>query len=245
MTLPTYSVIILIGILVIHLTGCFVSFCRALNLRTFYSLELTGGIAAYIGAKIWWVLVHVVEQKTIFPLTLESFMQSGLSFYGGFLLGASVIFLAAKIRKIKLYIYTKNLLFLVPLFHAFWKFGCLMGGCCYGIPYAGIGAITFPEGVPAPAGIKLFPVQLLELACLLLLSLFFYIKGKQTLLYPIRTYILFYATVRFFLEFLRTKPRIGFLSVAQYVSLGCILAAGICFLNGMKKHKMMKEVTKL
>lgn len=55
----------------------------------------------------------------------------------------------------------------IPIPWIFTKVGCLLNGCCYGIPCTLPWAITFPEGVSAPAGTPLHPVQLYEIASML------------------------------------------------------------------------------
>ena len=62
--------------------------------------------------------------------------------------------------------------------------GCAAAGCCYGIPYDGIGAVVYTESLIAPEHVSLFPVQALEAVLNLMLAaaLFLYVykkKGKE------------------------------------------------------------------
>ncbi len=54
-----------------------------------------------------------------------------------------------------------------------------MGGCCYGIPYDGACSVTYSEGVKAPAGIELLPIQLLEAGISFVMAAFFFVRGRK------------------------------------------------------------------
>lgn len=233
MSIPSYGAMILLGTLVVTILGIIVVFWRKLQVSSFLKLELWGGIAAIIGSKFWYMIAYTHEiQKQ--NLTFNSFLDSGYSFYGGIFCGMIVVYISAKIFQINFELYAKNLIFLVPLFHAFWKMGCYMGGCCYGIRYKGIGALIFPEGVKAPAGIPLFPVQLLEAVILLALSVFFLVKGITGIRKPVTKYILAYSTSRFVTDFFRQRPIGCLLSIAQWVSILCII---IIIINQIIRQK--------
>ena len=79
-----------------------------------------------------------------------------------------------------------------------------MGGCCFGIPYTGIGYVIFPNGINALSGARVFPVQLLESAIALLIAVLIIILEKINKLYwPVSVYLVMYGTTRFAIEFLR------------------------------------------
>ena len=112
----------------------------------------------------------------------------------------------------------------VPLFHAFGRIGCFLGGCCYGIPCRwGFTAEGNPL-VPEVNGVCRFPVQLLEAGCelgLLLLLLRLFRKGKYSG-WLVACYLLGYAPLRFGLEFLRGDAARGVvfrLSASQWLSV--------------------------
>ena len=60
---------------------------------------------------------------------------------------------------------------MIPIMHAFGRVGCFFAGCCYGRPYKGFGAVTFPEGSQGPSGVSLFPVQLVEAILVLIIAI--------------------------------------------------------------------------
>ena len=65
-------------------------------------------------------------------------MRGGFVFYGGLLGGLFGIYLGGKILKIPVWEYAQNTIPVIPLAHGFGRLGCLMAGCCYGVPYDGV-----------------------------------------------------------------------------------------------------------
>ncbi len=59
-----------------------------------------------------------------------------------------------------------NVAFFFPIQHIFNRLGCLMEGCCYGIPMRGTGSIKFPDEILT---YRVFPSQVLEIFCMILL----------------------------------------------------------------------------
>lgn len=123
-----------------------------------------------------------------------------------------------------------GILFLLNLYlpsfslaQAFGRVGCFLGGCCYGIPCETFG-FSYPLGsLPYSflGDVRLFPVQLVEAFCLLILFVF-----CQRCRFAIRaaTYLIGMSIFRFILEFLRFDNRgtfyeNGFLSPAQGFSI--------------------------
>ncbi|MCC8139027.1 MAG: prolipoprotein diacylglyceryl transferase [Lachnospiraceae bacterium] len=125
-----------------------------------------------------------------------------------------------------------------PLFMSIARIGCFLGGCCYGIEVSW--GVVFPEGSLAPAGVPLFPSQLVEAAghlllFLLLLAVKDRLKKKSDLLF---LYMGAYAALRFILEFFRGDAARGIwfgLSTSQWISLGLLLAVVIHALKSRRK----------
>ena len=228
MTLPAYGVIAVFGIAIITLLGIVTVWRRKLNLESFIKLELVGGSAAIIGAKLWDMITNAIEIQG-YGLSLDSFMDSGLSFYGGLIIGACCVFLTSQILHLDFALYARNLIYLVPLLHGIWKIGCFMGGCCYGIPYTGLGSVIYLEGVKAPAGIEIFPIQLFEAGISFIMTAFFFVKGrKKGWRYPVLEYIGCYSVIRFFIELLRWHDSKWSISIAQITSLVCVATVMLC-----------------
>ena len=128
----------------------------------------------------------------------------------------------------------------IPLGHAIGRVGCLFAGCCYGLPYNGIGAIHLnPVGITHPV----FPVQLLEAVLNLILSgcLLLYSRKKPSGYSLLFLYLICYAVIRFLLEFLRGDQIRGLfigLSTSQWISL-LMLLSGSLLLFLAHTHKKM------
>ena len=241
MILPAYGTIVLFGVVIVTFIGMITAWQRKLCVESYIKLECIGGVAAVIGAKIWDMLTEFFETEG-YVISHKSYMDSGLSFYGGLILGMCFVYVTSLLLRVDFYLYAKNLIFLVPLLHGIWKIGCFMGGCCYGIPYNRFGSVTYPDGVKAPAGIELFPVQLLEAGILFLMTVFFFIRGrKKQWKYPVLEYLGCYSGVRFFVEFFRWHRSKRIISGAQMTSLVLIAVvfASFCLKerNRIKRNK--------
>lgn len=126
----------------------------------------------------------------------------------------------------------------VPLIEAFVRLGCLLSGCCYGIPWTGSMAVTFPIGAQAPSGVPLFPWQTAALIMNLVLFVILIMYRRR---YPDASaegrgryiggmYIILYGALRFALEFFRgdgAGDMLLGLSTAQWLCAAMIIAGVI------------------
>ena len=214
LTIPSYGLLIASGVVIGNIIAFFVLKHEKLDFNDWMILEAYCILGGFLGAKL---------------LYLNALMLSGFVFYGGLIFGLIFVFLAGKIHKIPAGIYVRKFIFLIPFMHSFGRVGCFMAGCCYGIPYDGIGAVVFPEGSYAIPGIKLFPVQLVESACLMIIAFaILYLQIKKQWYYTVETYLILYAILRFCLENLRYDAERGYyagLSTSQWISIGFLVAA--------------------
>ena len=121
--------------------------------------------------------------------------------------------------------------------HGLCKLGCHFAGCCYGIPYRGMCAITFPIEKNLSNDITVFPVQLLEFFVLEILAYYIWSRRKKNKS-SIFLYLSMYSACRFVLEFLRnahTKNHVGILSDVQWISLVIVIIFIINKWRGRKK----------
>lgn len=124
----------------------------------------------------------------------------------------------------------------VPLFHAFGRVGCFLGGCCYGMEYHGPFSVVYPNGSlgGAPAGVELFPVQLAESGLNLILWAVLLLVYRKTARPWLTSglYLVCYGVIRFILEYFRgdlIRGHFGALSSSQFISV-FIFAAGVFLL---------------
>lgn len=230
MKIYPYGVMITIGVLVSGALGKWLAKCFCISFFDTLILFAYALLFGMSGGK----LAYLILNRELYDFSqmstsevMRAISESGFIFYGGLLLGALGVFLAAKLHQIDLSSCLRVNLPLLPLAHGFGRIGCFLAGCCYGMPYDGFLSYTYRNSLVAPVDIPLFPVQLAEavglflLALLLLRCLF---RGMSVGCLCI-VYVSVYAVMRFCLEFLRGDAARGFLfglSTSQWVSIGCL-----------------------
>jgi prolipoprotein diacylglyceryltransferase len=180
-------------------------------------ITLTGAIVgaklAFLAGDLHWPMAHV---------PLHEIVYSGRSITGGLLGG----FLAAEVAKIPLrwtelpndWFATK-----LPLSIAIGRVGCVLAGCCRGIPGAYPIAMVYSDGVTR------FPAQLAELAFQVVAFGGAWFAWKRGLARGriFALYILIYGAFRFGIEALRDTEKVVLgLSVYQLLALA-LAAAGL------------------
>lgn len=111
------------------------------------------------------------------------------------------------------------------VFLVFGRLGCLASGCCHGRP-ATVG-VRYPQTSigDALAGIRLFPVQIIEAAWIALVT--WWASDQHARGNALELWLLGYAAGRFVLEWLRgdiDRPYVAGLSQAQWMSLAILFA---------------------
>jgi phosphatidylglycerol:prolipoprotein diacylglycerol transferase len=162
-------------------------------------------LAAIIGSRILYVLT-TLQEFTNNPLDVFAIWKGGLVFYGGLLTAVPVGIWYLRKHHMPVWKTADIMAPSIALGHAFGRLGCFFAGCCYGAPCSGPVCVTFTDAHSlAPLGVPLFPTQLMEsggefLIFGVLTALWRYRKfdGQIFWLYP-----LFYAVLRFIIEFYR------------------------------------------
>ena len=197
------------------------------------------GIGMLIGGSILYAITNI----SLFPMLLDvnnfgefldvlGIIFGGSVFYGG-LFGA-ILFGSVYIKMFKLpkVLYMDNSALFAPIFHGFARIGCFFGGCCYGIESA-FGFCAHENKYTLIGEVRRFPIQLLESLLNFLIAIVIYLlmkKGrlKGRLFY---VYLILYALVRIFDEFLRGDQIRGFvfgISTSQIISI--IILATVPFI---------------
>lgn len=203
-------------------------------------------IAAIIGSRILYIIVDH-ERYLANPLNILKLWEGGLVFYGG-LIGAIAISLY--------YVWKKNLSFLrvadifmpgVALGHAIGRLGCFAAGCCYGKPAGGdyFWTVIFPHNGTslAPAGIPLYPNQLMESATeLIIFFILIFIRRHQRFTGQLfLVYIIFYGISRSILETFRGDAVRGF--VIPEILSHSQLTSGLLILGALVVYVLLKKKT--
>ena len=181
--------------------------------------------AAILGAKIMFLFSSYGILRLFHEITGGNFSalwQDGLVYYGGLLGGIFTSVFLVKRFNLNLNLFCEAVVPCLPLGHMFGRIGCGCAGCCYGIPYEGLGAIHIATS--AGEALSLFPVQFLEafLNFALFVGLLLYTRKFHTGIRTLSLYLILYGTIRFCLEFLRgdiIRGRFFALSTSQWISV--------------------------
>lgn len=244
-TIPTYSVMISIGIFFL-LSIASVNWEK----KAGFSHQETNRLLIFLAIGLIAALFSSYLFDAVFHfLNGEAFAFESITFIGG-LIGGVVTFICLiwfgwKSHRGDLLKIMNSLIPGVVLAHAFGRIGCFLAGCCYGIPTDSFLGIIFPFG--ESAGVRVLPTQLYE--AFFLFALYFFlaknpkIKGKEFSLYLIA-----YGAFRFVLEFFRGDNRgslfsfisgtyADYPSPSQYLSI-LLLGVGVfLFMKNDKKQK--------
>jgi len=192
--------------------------------RQYYILQLITFVSAIVGAKL--VFLFAEYRWPLEPITdWRRTLYTGRSLVGALIFG----FVGAEIAKPLVgYRMPPNDRFaaLLPFSLAIGRFGCLLNGCCRGIPYDGPFSIVYADGIPR------HPVQMYEIIFQLCAGIgaIIMVKNKWLTGCVFSTYLICYGVFRFLIEFIRETPKsFGPLSAYQWLSL-VMIALGAAFL---------------
>ena len=204
-------------------------------------------IGVGIGAKLLYILTNIpflIENYQNLDLwdTLMQMFKGGFVFYGGLLGGILGVYIYAKQFKISFKSLLLTLLPVVPLIHAIGRIGCLCAGCCYGMEYDGFGAVVFHNSVLAPNNVPLFPMQIVEAICNLIIFIILLCTYKKFLgtYKTLGLYLILYSIVRFILEFFRGDLIRGIyfsLSTSQWISIILLIFGIAIFIYEWRNKK--------
>lgn len=207
-------------------------------------------IAALLGSRILHVLVNERETFLQNPLSILKLWEGGLVFYGGFIAAVIVSLFFFRRHRLNVWKHTDIFIPAVSLGHAIGRIGCFLAGCCHGRPLLQEAwySVIFPANAHsfAPAGIPLYPTQLMEtMGELLIFSyLFFRRKRKRFEGELFASYLLLYSILRSTIEYFRGDLERGFviesvLSTSQFISIFMFSLGVILFLAlGRKKQNV-------
>lgn len=240
--LPTYGLVVALGFLVaLFIIGRLAERSK-LNRELVLNLAIYCALAGIVGAKLLMILTDLREYLAD-PRQLFSFstIQAGGIFYGG-LIGALIMATIYMRRKALPLLRTADV-FAPGLAagHAIGRLGCFAAGCCWGSPTRAPWAVTFTSPDAArvtgvPLDVPLHPAQLYESLGEAVIFVILY----NRILKPhndgaiIGLYLMLYAGLRFFVEFVRahdpqSNPLTGPFSTEQWISIG-IIGVGITYM---------------
>lgn len=220
--------------------------------------ERAGDLAVFaiIGGVLGARALYVAQNAAYFmprPLEMLAIHKGGLVFYGGFIGAALALVGICRWRKIRVGDVGDVFAPALPLAHAFGRIGCLLNGCCFGIPWEGPGAVDYSgnaevcysqyrlgwsESATDPA-LPVFPVQLLDavlnIVIMAVLLLFERRRPRRGALFPL--YLILYTLMRFGVEFLRGDYAggVGIFTPGQFVCLLLFPVAVVWFVRAQRR----------
>jgi phosphatidylglycerol:prolipoprotein diacylglycerol transferase len=207
--------------------------------RTYWGLQLATLLGAVVGAKIamlmgdlGWPFVPLAGWRSV--------VFSGRSVTGGLIGG----FLAAEIVKPLVgWTHPPNDHFAakLPFSIALGRVGCLLGGCCRGLPHEGALAVIYDDGIPR------WPSPLFEIVFQLAIGVVFVSLVRRGALQGrlFAVYLVVYGAFRFATEPLRETPKSlgGALSVYQAIAVVMVVLGALSMtLRGRADARAVERV---
>lgn len=210
------------------------------DLSNLLLLLMLGGVA---GSRAAYVIEHWQSEFAAAPARIIRVDQGGLMFYGGLIL-AILLFFAWCWRKRESPLAMGDLLATVlPLGHAFGRFGCFCYGCCYGRDSDAWCAVTFPVGSPSwhehgRRLVSVLPTQLFEATALFVLFVVLLVVYRKFRRFTAGAYLIGYGLIRFGMEYFRGDPRaaVGPFSISQTISI-VMIVLGVVFIECSRHHR--------
>ena len=151
----------------------------------------------------------------------------GFTGYGGLIGAILASYIYGKIYKDNRFF--KYTIISLPLIYGFAKLACFFNGCCYGIPYNGPLAVTYPQIMNK----SLFPIQLLETIIFIIIFQICNSLHKNKNITYITLITVFIS--KFLLDFLRYSHTYKLFSNNQIVSILLLIITIIIYLYKNKR----------
>lgn len=204
-------------------------------------ISVTLGVAL-LGATFLYITVsYSIKEiiKNILNVNFTFFKNGGFVFYGGLTGGIIGAISAVRWQKLDIIKVEQCIVPVVPLGHAIGRVGCLFAGCCHGVEYSGPFAV---KSLLISIDKTYFPIQAVEVFVNLGIFIFllWYVRKKHPVYNILCVYLLFYAVLRFILEFYRSDLIRGvfwIFSTSQWISM-------MIFLISIFKLYIFKEQIK-
>lgn len=224
-TIHGYGTMIAIGVLAAIAVAILRCKKKDINPEPVLDLVLIGLIGGFAGGKLLFIIVEILSDGwSNFIRNPKAYLGgSGFVVYGGIICAVIIGVIYFKIKKTDFLTYWDMIMPSVSIAQGFGRIGCFLAGCCYGAVTDSPIGVVFPSGSLAPAGVKLWPTQLMMSAgnfiiagILILASTKLKKRGQIGSLY-----LILYAIGRFGIEFLRNDHRgaVGVFSTSQFISL--------------------------
>lgn len=218
----TYALPVLLGLAVLFVFPLTKHMTRASDRHRYYVLQTCTLVGALLGAKLAALAGDLGWPVHPIPGGFLAALSSGRSITGGLLGG---LLTAEALKPLLNYTLPPNDRFaaVLPFSIAIGRVGCVLTGCCAGLPHEG--AVSMRDA----HGVSRWPTQLFELVFQLVVGVTFMLLVRRGVLRGrlFSLYLVVYGLFRFGTEFLRDTPRfLAPLSVYQLLALLMVFVGG-------------------
>ncbi|MBQ4428377.1 MAG: prolipoprotein diacylglyceryl transferase [Clostridia bacterium] len=246
--IPSYGLMMAIA----FITAILISYIRAKkagkNPDTILDLAIAAIILGLGSAYLLYIFVTYPLSEiwnSIKSGSFAVFKDGGLVFYGGVIGGAlAVIGYLKLIKKERVWDYAAIIVPTIPLAHALGRVGCFLAGCCYGKCVETPISVIYENPIGgAPVGVPVFPIQLVEATCniVVFVILMLYVGKKLKRGSVLFLYMILYGIERFVLEYFRYDEIRGIflsLSTSQWISIAMVIIGVIGMALTYKKESL-------
>ena len=240
-TIHGYGLMIGIGIIAAWQLTEKRAVARGLSPDAVFTITIWAALGGLLGANVLYLITMAGEIMRD-PAMLFRELATGFVVYGGIIGGIFSGWLCCRVHGFPFLQYFDLVMPSIALAQGFGRIGCLLAGCCYGMPWEGACALTFTHSDFAPNGVKLFPTQpvyslldFLHCGILCALSDKMKVPGRTAALY-----LILYSAGRFVMEFFRgdeIRGSVGALSTSQFIALFIFLAGILLFVYAPRAGK--------
>ncbi len=247
-TVHGYGLMMAIAILTAYYMVEYRAKKKGLDYEKVFPLAIWAVIGGLAGAKLLYLLTRLPDLIADPSLIVHS-LKDGFVVYGSIMGGILAAWIYCRKSKLNFLQMFDLIVPSLALAQGIGRIGCLLAGCCYGMPVSGrnpIG-IVFHTSAYAPNDIPLLPTQIISsvlnfahFGILMLLSKKLKTNGQLA-----GCYLVFYSIGRFILEFFRgdlIRGNVGSLSTSQFISIFMCLA-GLLMVFGLPKLQKRKETS--
>ncbi|HUT53958.1 MAG TPA: prolipoprotein diacylglyceryl transferase [bacterium] len=247
----TYGPIMALGFLAAFFLIYHIARRRKEDVEFYMDLYVWLILFGLLGAKL---LYNIIEYQEFFahPIQMMNCRNGGLVWYGGVILDTLFLIWYTRRRQVPFLQVSDTLSAPAALGLAIGRWGCLMGGCCYGKPCSLPWAVVYPQGANPVAGIPVHPSPIYESIASLIICAVIYLAIRKQAKTGIATAIWFtlYPLARFLLEFIRGDEVRGFvyqgasfsISTSQFIGL-IVIAGAIGLTVWIHRHPPIPLVT--
>ncbi len=208
---------------------------KNINKDIIYNVTFLALLGTIIGGRLSYIIGHL-DYYSQNILEIFAIWQGGITFYGGFITSIIFIYIYLKYKKISFFQIADLLTPPIILGQIIGRIGCYLSDIHLGketnLPWAILvdGKLTHP-------------VVVYEFIILVILFFIFYrLRNKFKTGILFLSYLITYAIIRFFLDFLRIEDvKLGSLSIIQYVAI-LIVIVGSLLLYKKSKPKTEKSI---